>query len=79
MDDIAPLVEPVGGDGSGGDGDEFVDFDQSPTDVSIERGVRDEHIEKDANLREMGWKEYGERLKKKTEKKGGKKADEGDS
>ena len=76
-EDVTRLVEPVGGDGS--KEDEFVDFDTSPTDVNIERGVRDEHVNEDAGLRDMGWKEYGERLKNRADKKGGKKTDEGDS
>jgi anti-anti-sigma factor len=74
-EDIAPLGEPLGGDDPKETEDEFVDFDRSPTDVSIERGVRDEHITEDSGLRKMGWKEYGERLKKRA----GKKTDEDDS
>jgi anti-anti-sigma factor len=78
-EDIAPLMEPLGGDGPKAPEDEFVDFDRSPTDVSIERGVRDEHVTEDSKLRKMGWEEYGKRLKDRTGKKGGKQADEDDS
>ena len=39
----------------------------------------DEHLAEDARLREMGWTDYGERLKKRAEKKRRKTSDEDES
>jgi anti-anti-sigma factor len=77
-EDVGPLLEPIAGDGSKGPRDGFVDFDEFPTDVSMERGVRDEHIDEDSKLREMGWEAYGERLKKRLGESSGE-GDEDDS
>jgi len=58
---------------------EFVDFDLSPTDVSIEQSAIDADVNEDSKIRDLGWDKYGERLKKASRNKPKKKPEKGDS
>ena len=42
----------------------FVDISHRPDSVDVESAVTDKNIDRDENIRKIGWGNYGERLKK---------------
>jgi anti-anti-sigma factor len=49
--------------------DRFVDIGEGGRPVDVESAVTDKNIDQDERLREMGWDEYGERLRRRIERR----------